>query len=600
MGEETKNSAAEATDSKKEKLRRIKESIAAGEKKEETEKKKEEIASVLASVSEKKETEDAPEVRRSVSTQDKIAAIKAAAAAAAAEREEKLKNKQPEGKNKNKPNKDDDDDFTAPVKVSKGVIQSRKLTAIVIAALLLILGMVYLVMLLYYSNRFLPNTFVNGVNLEGMKYDEGEAAVIERSVDDTLTFTDKDGKEIVFRGSDYDSVYELPVGVLDDAKNESKPLWFAKLAKTTEYDVQVVHTYSEDSVKTMIGLYNWGNTQPVNAEIVEDENGNFSIQPEDNGNIVKTDVLSKYVINKLKENVRNIDMVEADCYQKADVKSEDLLPTLDLYNRIGAVKITFEMTNRQEIFDPVGTETIDYTTIAKWIRIVDDEIIIDSEQAQNWVRENLTQYDSYTSDYTRKFKTTRDGEITLNMTPTSCYGWLTDVEGTADRLIQQIMSGESASIEPVYEQEGFRMHNHNDYEDYDYTKKTYIEISLERQHLWYYIDGELFLESDVVTGMKWDPSRATPAGIFFIRAKVSPCVLGTMEVQGYECPVDFWMPIDHTGIGLHDLYHYTYGGKEFEYNGSHGCINLPYDTAKQIYNNSFVGIPVIITPLKDE
>ena len=69
-----------------------------------------------------------------------------------------------------------------------------------------------------------------------------------------------------------------------------------------------------------------------------------------------------------------------------------------------------------------------------------------------------------------------------------------------------------------------------------------------------------------------------------------------MEVEGYEAPVTFWMPIDNIGIGLHDLYHYSYGGNVYEYEGSHGCVNLPYNAVQQIYNQMVIGTPVIITP----
>lgn len=30
------------------------------------------------------------------------------------------------------------------------------------------------------------------------------------------------------------------------------------------------------------------------------------------------------------------------------------------------------------------------------------------------------------------------------------------------------------------------------------------------------------------------------------------------------------------------------------YNGSHGCVNLPYDAAKIIYENTDVGTPVLV------
>ena len=125
---------------------------------------------------------------------------------------------------------------------------------------------------------------------------------------------------------------------------------------------------------------------------------------------------------------------------------------------------------------------------------------------------------------------------------------------------------------------------------------TYIEVDLCHQHLWYYVNGELYLESDVVTGLDSDPSRQTPPGAFRVWSKENGRYLGTMEVQGYHTWVDYWMPIDHTGIGLHDLSRSAYGGDIYKTNGSHGCINLPLDVASNIYQQVIVGTPVFITP----
>ncbi|HAE51647.1 MAG TPA: hypothetical protein DCG30_00130 [Ruminococcus sp.] len=485
------------------------------------------------------------------------------------------------------------------VKNSGGAAAASKSTgttvALVALTVLVAFSLIYMIVAFSYRNKFLPNTFVNGVNISGMTTEEAEKAIIENVADDEITFVEQDGEKVTFTGDQYESTYKLPNGSLDDASAENRALWLGKLIKGSDYNISLEHTYSDDAIKEIVSEYDWGYVAPKNAEIISDESGKFSIKPEDNGNSVKTDVLGEYAVEQMKSGVNEIVMTDANCYEKAKVTSEDLVETLDLYNRIGNININFEMTNREEILDPVGTENIDYKTIADWLTIVDDKVVVDSQKAQQWVRENIAQkYDTYVEGYTRQFTTTMDGTIELPLGYTGIYGWATDVEATADKLIQLIMAGESCSTEPVYSQEGFRMHS--EAEGYSYTKKTYIEVSLSRQHLWYYVDGDLFLESDVVTGMSWDPNRQTPPGVFRVWSVEANVILGTYAIQGYECPVDFWMPIDYTGIGLHDLYHASYGGNVRDWEGSHGCINLPWDTASAIYNQCVVGTPVVITP----
>lgn len=66
---------------------------------------------------------------------------------------------------------------------------------------------------------------------------------------------------------------------------------------------------------------------------------------------------------------------------------------------------------------------------------------------------------------------------------------------------------------------------------------------------------------------------------------------GTYE---YETDVDYWMPFNGD-IGIHDMTERgAFGGDIYINNGSHGCINTPYDAAKQIYNIVSAGTKVVV------
>ena len=54
---------------------------------------------------------------------------------------------------------------------------------------------------------------------------------------------------------------------------------------------------------------------------------------------------------------------------------------------------------------------------------------------------------------------------------------------------------------------------------------TYIEVDLSAQHLYYYQDGSIILESDIVSGDMQYAERQTPPGIFQLYYKKSPSVL---------------------------------------------------------------------------
>ena len=49
-----------------------------------------------------------------------------------------------------------------------------------------------------------------------------------------------------------------------------------------------------------------------------------------------------------------------------------------------------------------------------------------------------------------------------------------------------------------------------------------------------------------------------------------------------------------TGIGFHDAsWRSKFGGTIYQYSGSHGCINLPVDKAKLLYEKVYKGMPVL-------
>lgn len=467
------------------------------------------------------------------------------------------------------------------------------ITGMILIAILLIF---YIGGLAMYHGKFLPNTYVNSVDISGMTAEEAENAVIDSSQEMGVTFIPKEGDSIVFRGSSFGCQVTLPDGALEEAANEGHGTWFTKLFSKSEYTVSLNETYSEDDLVSLIAAYDWGNVPPTDAKIVENEDGTFAIQAEDNGNMVDTTVLSEYTVAQLRSGNNTIDMTAANCYKTADVTSEDLESTLALYNQIGSIEITYDMTNREELFDPAGTEVLGHEEIVQWLQPGDgDTISIDTDKATEWVQTNIAdKYDTFKSDgYTRTFESSADGTVELTLTATSTYGWKTDVEATVEKLKEYIQAGESATVEPEYEQAGFRPTTSS---GKVFGEKTYIEIDICHQHLWFYVDGELYLESDVVTGLDSDPDRQTHPGVFKIRDRIRDAVLGTYEVQGYSCPVSYWMPIDHTGIGLHDLSRSAYGGEIYKTNGSHGCINLPLDIAGQIFEETVVGMPVIIIP----
>lgn len=131
--------------------------------------------------------------------------------------------------------------------------------------------------------------------------------------------------------------------------------------------------------------------------------------------------------------------------------------------------------------------------------------------------------------------------------------------------------------------------------DKAYDKKigtTYIEISIRQQHMWYYIDGDLYVETDVVTGNVG--AYSTPKGAYSIYQRLSPATLTGPTWSSY---VQYWMAFTYSGCGIHDASWRSaseYGGTTYMGNGSHGCVNTPLNAVKKIYAKAGIGTPVVV------
>ena len=116
----------------------------------------------------------------------------------------------------------------------------------------------------------------------------------------------------------------------------------------------------------------------------------------------------------------------------------------------------------------------------------------------------------------------------------------------------------------------------------------YVEVDISDQTVELYKDKDIILTTLCVTGKDSTPTRI---GYFPIKYKTYDTYL---KGPGYKSHVYYWMPFDG-GIGLHDAAWRSEFGGDIHYNsGSHGCVNMPHDAAKTIYENVSAGTKVLV------
>lgn len=119
-----------------------------------------------------------------------------------------------------------------------------------------------------------------------------------------------------------------------------------------------------------------------------------------------------------------------------------------------------------------------------------------------------------------------------------------------------------------------------------------IEVNLSSQSLIACQDGQTVFSTPITSGAT-GAGFPTIVGQFAIYAKERSRYLnGRPYGWDYNVYVDYWMPFSG-GYGLHDAdWRSSFGGQDYYYGGSHGCVNMPKSAAAFLFGWADVGTPV--------
>ena len=475
-------------------------------------------------------------------------------------------------------------------------MKGNKTVRIVLFSLLGALAVVVAVLVSYLSrewNRttYFEKTTINGYDVSGKSPDEVLTILTDAYSAPKISLTEGDQVEGSWslQQLGYTVDQSKLLAMLQDALKKQKasiPILLDGIMNGNDFELTV--PFSVDSSKisqavTVAGLKD-ARVENVNAELVyDDASKTYSITPEVQGtqlndadiqNLVKTEA------DKLSSDAtpgKDVSVaIPSDLYIKPDVVSTDETLNLQMntYNSYDQAVITYDFGSQ--------TEVLDWNTIKDWVFFQDGQGMLSAEKIHEYVTNLAAKYN--TIYYTRVFNTTGGQQITFTDSENN-YGYLVDEDGEYQQLLSDIQSNTSVEREPVYSYSGVGRDGTNDLVEY-------VEINLTAQHLWFYKNGQLVVESDVVTG-NVSKKQETQTGVFPIAYKQSPATLiPSNETNGTD--VKYWMPF-FDGQGLHDAsWRTAFGGNIYQTNGSHGCVNLPPAVAATIYDNIDTGTPVIL------
>lgn len=431
----------------------------------------------------------------------------------------------------------------------------------------------------YYEDKFLPNTMLDGIDISNdtvaQAKEETTAAITQAQIrivengETVHAFTPAD------LGVSIDNTEKLEAMKAEQSGWNWPILLFQEKQEETDLSGVSVDETALGNLLAAMPLENESRTAPVNATVVKGTEG-YEISPETAGNKVNLELLKTTMLEAIIAGETEIDLAQA--YQQPTLKADDpiLAETLEKLDDLTDTVIQYTISGQ--------TETVPQTAIVEWLGIDENgEVSVNREGVAAYLQGLSDKYSTFSQ--TRDFLAA-DGETV--QVPAGTYGWTLAVAAETENLIAYVLAGEDVTVTPDYNGTGY----HADGADIG---TTYVEVDLSSQHMWYYKDGAVALETDIVSG---HPQTPTPTGVFYIWNKEEDAVLkgyNPKTEKDYESPVEYWMPVDWTGVGIHDSsWQPAYGGEYWLTAGSNGCVNTPPGVMAELYGMIDIGVPVVI------
>lgn len=449
--------------------------------------------------------------------------------------------------------------------------------------LVLLMAAAYVGLAEYYRDGFSCGTWINGIYCTGKTVDEVNEELLQSCSYGGLVICDREGRSCRIEAGAIDFSFDFKQSLNACLEKQNPYRWIDNLFSAARRELTPVISYKEEKL-----LARLEELPAFSGERPEAERNVYVRKTRRGYELVneRADVLDQEkallaVKRALKSFEEKVDLKETGCYRDLPL-TEEMRAELDKWEKIR------EFQDCRIIYR-FGEERVpvDASVVCDWIALdqeggfrysEDGSLMTDEEKIAEFIKRLADEYD--TVGGVRHFQATRGEMVAVEG---GTYGNRLDRKAETQYLSQAFREKRAELHTPVYTQKAWKQ-GKND------IGRTYIEVDMTTQKLYYYEEGEKKLETSIVTG-NTGRRMGTPEGVNFVYGKQENRVL---RGPGYASHVNFWMPVKGN-IGIHDAaWRSEYGKEIYKTNGSHGCINTPYDAMSELYGMAKVGTPVVM------
>lgn len=435
-----------------------------------------------------------------------------------------------------------------------------------------------------YRNGFSYGTKINGITAYGKSIEQINNELLQNIGDyEGLTITVSDGKSYNIASKDVELKYDYTDKLLDLYYGQNSLKWGLNFFGNYEgININPVLSYNHDTFEKQIDEFPFITHMPDKNRLVK-----IKLTLSDGYELVnkRTHVLNEELAKSLIMEAFDkfedtLDLEEAGCYGDLEL-SEKNINDIELFKKVDAFQnrnIVYVFGNDREVID----KTVAYAFIKKdnkgnFVLDENGELVINEDEVNAYIDSICAKYDTFEN---RTFKTTQGR--TVNVIGGN-YGNRLDSEAEKEYLLNALINNINEEHEPLYEHEA-PIKGINDLGD------TYIEIDLTNQKMYYYQNKILKVDTDIVSGCL-SAHHSTIQGTYYIyNHRRNTTLIG----PNYQSFVRYWLGI-YKGYGIHDAsWRNKFGGEIYKTNGSHGCVNTPYENIKTMWELVEDGTPCVV------
>ncbi len=250
--------------------------------------------------------------------------------------------------------------------------------------------------------------------------------------------------------------------------------------------------------------------------------------------------------------------------------NETLVAAKEKAENYAAATITYDIEGQDEAL--TSSEILSLLTVSE-----NNEVTINEDAVASYVADMASRLNTYGD--VREIQTTAGGTVNIGG---GDYGWVVSKSKEAAQIIEDLEGGTPVEREPVWEQTAIGPIG-------DDIGNTYLEIDYTNQTVYYIKDGSAVWSSPIVSG-NISLGNGSPDGIFKLIFKESPATLW-VRIMSPMLPTSVYLLT--MSVSMMQAGEMSLAVIYIKPKGSHGCINLPYESAQYIYENVPNGTPVV-------